>query len=104
MLQIYHSTNYHLDARPRLTFVSLKPAHLVSCCGSACQASASEVIFYALHWVAMTLLSFSEEHQFASGMILQSQGIFAGTVFLAWLHKPQRYTLNLHFNEIFSCH
>lgn len=62
------------------------------------------VIFYASLWVAVTLPSLNEEHQFGAGMMQLSRGIFAGTELLASLHNPQRHTLNLHFNEIFSCH
>lgn len=90
--------------QPHLTSVRLKPAHYACCCGSACKSGVSAVIFYASLWVAMTLPSLNEEHQCVAGMMLPSQGIFAGTELLASLHNPQRHTLNLHFNEIFSCH
>lgn len=52
----------------------------------------------------MMLPSIKEEQQCDAGMMLPSQGIFTGTEFLASLHNLHRHTLNLHFNEIFSCH
>lgn len=69
--------------QPHLTSVKLKPVQRVSCCGSACKSGVSAVIFYASLWVAMTLPSLNEEHQFGAGMMLPSQGIFAGTELLA---------------------
>lgn len=72
--------------------------------GSVCTSDISAFIFTASLWFFMRSPSINKEQQCNAGMMLLSKGILAGIELLASLHNFHRHTLNLHFNEIFSCH